>query len=120
MPNDGLHERFVPRRGDCFRRPDRSIVSELDIAPARDLQERLGSARYRAFRMNDLSIAQIDDSAMPFLHDLDRAAAFAQTTHLKDIEDVKQIGRAALRARGRFDRFEEALTIDWLRENFGP
>ena len=100
MPNDGLNERFVPRRGDCFRRANRCVVGELDITPAGDLEQRLGSARYRAFGMDDLSVAQIDDSAMPILHDLDRAAAFAQTTHLKNVENVKQIGGPAFGARG--------------------
>ena len=66
--------------------------------------------------MHDLALAQINNSAVSLLHDLDRAASPAQATHLEHIEDVKQIRRAGF--RGRFDRFQQPLSINRLWKNF--
>src|SRR5213078_4733633 len=69
MLDDCLNKRFVPRREDCFRRANGFVVGELNLAPAGNLEQRLRSTRGCAFGVHNLSVTQINNSAVLFLHD---------------------------------------------------
>jgi hypothetical protein len=68
--------------------------------------------------MNNLPLAQINDPALRRVHNLHRAAAPAQATHLKDVEHVKQIRRSFLHVRRGLDRFQQPLAIDRFGKTF--
>src|SRR4051794_14899384 len=99
-----LDEGLVPWGRDRLGSPYRRIVSELDIAPPRDVEESFGTARHCALRVNDPAIAQKHDAALRLPNHLNGAAAFAQATHLEHVENVEQVRRVWFDPRGELDR----------------
>src|SRR4051812_42748785 len=81
-----LDERLVPRSQNGFRRANRCVVGKFDVAPSCDFQKGFRPTRHCSFGVDDFAVAQINNSAVSLLHDLDRAASFTQATHLENIE----------------------------------
>ena len=120
MPHHRLDERFVPRRGNRFRRADGRVVGKLDLTPSGDVQERFRSPGRWSLGMNYSPFAKKYDPALRLPDYLDGTAAFAQTTHLQDVEDMKKVRSVGFGGRRKLDRFQQAFPINRFGKNFCP
>ena len=120
LGGDQVDQNVVPSRSDRLqRRSNAAFVSKIDKLPARDLEERVASARGNCFGMHDFAVAKKHQSILSFLNHLERAAAPAQTTHLQNIDNVENIGRIRWHVLGSLDRAQQSISFNRLRKNFG-
>src|SRR2546423_7131636 len=111
---------FVPIRLDGLEwRSHAAFVSEFDGLPANHLEEGVAAAVSGGFGMDDLAAPKINKAAVPFFHQLERATAPVETTHLQNIDYVKKVGRIGRRIFGSLDRAQQLVPFDRLRKNLG-
>src|SRR5438045_3240112 len=90
--SDDVDQNFVPGGGDAFEwRAHTAFVSELDKLPARHLEQGVASASGVGFGVHDLAAAKKHEPAPCFFHQLKRAVATTETTHLQNVRDVEKI-----------------------------
>src|SRR4051794_18792371 len=117
---DITNQQLVPWFANCFnRRPNRSIVSELNASPSRDFEKSVISTTAGCFGVNNCPMLQKENAAVIIFYQLQRSASPAEATHLDNVGHVKQIrclGGGRFRA---FDGADQRFTVDRLGEYFG-
>src|SRR6266516_4135332 len=102
LGGDQIDQNVVPSRSDRLqRRSNAAFISKIDKLPARDLEERVASARGSCFGMHDFAVAKKHQATLGFFNQLERAAAPAETTHLQNISlnrFRKNLGRGNFQA----------------------
>src|SRR6476646_7510734 len=102
-----------------YRRTHGSIVSELDVLPVDNFIDGCFATAAGRLGVNDLAVTNKSDAAAGAFYHLDGPVPVSQTTHLKNIDHVKEIGCAVRSFFGTRNGFEETFTVDWFGKDFG-